>query len=130
MVHILLSSSVRVEASICIELLEDHFVIDEHQSRVIFLNECVSGGKNVLHRSDHKRYSNALTKQTGKHSVPAQFDRVLMVQRHHEVIQLCKRGLLTPTLVPTRLFTGFSNQVDVKMLAHHRVCGERLACPQ
>ncbi len=42
MVHILLSSSVRVEASICIELLEDHFVIDEHQSRVIFLNECVA----------------------------------------------------------------------------------------
>jgi hypothetical protein len=52
------------------------------------------------------------------------------VKRHPEVRHLCKRGLLTPTLVPTRLFTGFSNQVDVQMLAHHRGCGERLACPQ
>jgi len=36
MVHISLSSSVKVEASVWIEPLEDHSVIDEHQSKVIF----------------------------------------------------------------------------------------------
>jgi len=41
MVHISLSSSVKVEASLWIEPLADHFVIDEHQRRVIFLDECV-----------------------------------------------------------------------------------------
>jgi len=42
MVHISLSSSVKVEASVRIEPLEDHFVIDEHQNKVIFLDECVA----------------------------------------------------------------------------------------
>jgi hypothetical protein len=42
MVHISLSSSVKVEASLWIEPLADHFVIDEHQRRVIFLDECVA----------------------------------------------------------------------------------------
>jgi hypothetical protein len=48
MVHISLSSSVKVEASLWIEPLADHFVIDEHQRRVIFLDECVAPPTVVL----------------------------------------------------------------------------------
>ena len=48
MVHISLSSSVKVEASLWIEPLADHFVIDEHQRRVIFLDECVAPTTVVL----------------------------------------------------------------------------------
>jgi hypothetical protein len=36
MVHISLSSSVKVEASLWIEPLADHSAIDVHQSKVIF----------------------------------------------------------------------------------------------
>ena len=38
----------KVEASLWIETLADHFVIDEHQRRVIFLDECVAPPAVVL----------------------------------------------------------------------------------
>jgi hypothetical protein len=91
---------------------------------------CTQGLKVSYKLLDPKLCSKVLTKQTGQHSVTSQYAHVLMAQRHPEVRQLCKRGLLTPTLAQTRLFTGFSNQVDVQMLAHHRGYGERLACSQ